>query len=116
MTSISDAPQNPLPFNGARSRKVPGGRVIRWLRANLFASVTSSVISLLLIVLLYAVPARAADVDGKWTGSLATPNGDVNVGFEFKSDGATLTGTTGARTVARIRFQTGLAVAPPAMT
>ena len=50
--------------------------------------------ALLLIVLLYAVPARAADVDGKWTGSLATPNGDVNIGFEFKSDGATLTGTT----------------------
>ena len=49
MTSISDAPQNPLPFSGARSRTVPGGRVIRWLRANLFASVTSSVISLLLI-------------------------------------------------------------------
>ena len=24
MTSISDAPQNPLPFNNARSRKVPG--------------------------------------------------------------------------------------------
>jgi len=52
MTSISDAPQNPLPFNSARSRNIPGGRVIRWLRANLFASVTSSVISLLLIVLL----------------------------------------------------------------
>ncbi len=52
MTSISDAPQNPLPFDSARSRKVPGGRVIRWLRANLFASVTSSVISLLLIALL----------------------------------------------------------------
>src|SRR6185295_195456 len=52
MTSISDAPQNPLPFSNARSRKVPGGRVIRWLRANLFASITSSVISLLLIALL----------------------------------------------------------------
>src|SRR5215216_3222723 len=52
MTSISDAPQNPLPFSSARSRKVPGGRVIRWLRANLFASVTSSVISLLLMALL----------------------------------------------------------------
>jgi general L-amino acid transport system permease protein len=52
MTSISDAPQTPLPFNSARSRKVPGGRVIRWLRANLFASVTSSIISLLLIALL----------------------------------------------------------------
>jgi general L-amino acid transport system permease protein len=52
MTSITDAPQNPLPFNSARSRKVPGGRVVRWLRANLFASVTSSVISVLLIALL----------------------------------------------------------------
>jgi general L-amino acid transport system permease protein len=52
MTSISDAPQNPLPFSSARSRKVPGGRVLRWLRANLFASVTSSIISVLLIALL----------------------------------------------------------------
>ena len=52
MTSISDAPENPLPFSNARSRKVPGGRVIRWLRANLFASITSSVISLLLVALL----------------------------------------------------------------
>src|SRR6266487_1242364 len=33
MTSITDAPQNPLPFNSARSRKVPGGRVVRWLGA-----------------------------------------------------------------------------------
>jgi general L-amino acid transport system permease protein len=52
MTSISDVPQNPLPFNSARSRKLPGRHVIRWLRANLFASVTSSVISVLLIALL----------------------------------------------------------------
>src|SRR6266516_3511403 len=52
MMSISDAPQNPLPFNSARSRNIPGRRVIRWLRANLFASVTSSMISLLLIALL----------------------------------------------------------------
>ena len=49
---------------------------------------------LLLLVLLYAVPALAADVDGKWTGSVSTPNGDIAVGFEFKSDGATLTGST----------------------
>jgi|SRR4051812_2371033 hypothetical protein len=51
-------------------------------------------IALLLLVLLYAVPARAADVDGKWSGSVSTPNGDVMVGFDFKSDGAALTGTT----------------------
>jgi hypothetical protein len=37
----------------------------------------------------------AADVDGKWTGNMATPNGDVPVNFTFKADGATLTGTTG---------------------
>ena len=39
-------------------------------------------------------PARAADVDGKWTGSLDTPMGAVNVGFNFKAEGGTLTGTT----------------------
>jgi hypothetical protein len=49
---------------------------------------------LLLLVLLWAVPARAADVDGKWTGSLATPNGDVTIGFDFKADGEMLSGST----------------------
>jgi hypothetical protein len=47
-----------------------------------------------LMLMLAAVPARAADVDGKWTGSLDTPMGAVMVGFNFKADGATLTGTT----------------------
>jgi len=47
-----------------------------------------------LVLMLAAVPARAADVDGKWTGSLDTPMGAVMVGFNFKADGATLTGTT----------------------
>ena len=41
-----------------------------------------------------AAPASAADVDGKWTGSIDSPNGPVNVGFTFKATGATLTGTT----------------------
>jgi hypothetical protein len=50
--------------------------------------------ALLLLVLLYAVPARAADVDGKWSGSIETPMGDIMVGFEFKADGAMLTGST----------------------
>jgi len=47
----------------------------------------------LLLVLLYAVPARAADVDGKWSGNVSTPNGDVAVGFDLKADGAALTGS-----------------------
>jgi general L-amino acid transport system permease protein len=52
MTSIVAAPQNPLPFGGSRSRKGVSVRAIRWMRANLFASVTSTVISLLLFFLL----------------------------------------------------------------
>src|SRR5687768_10292655 len=52
------------------------------------------VYALLAVMLLFAAPAMAADVDGKWSGSLATPNGDITVGFDFKSDGTTLTGST----------------------
>jgi hypothetical protein len=50
--------------------------------------------ALLLAVLLLSAPAFAADVDGNWTGSLETPNGAVQIGYTFKADGATLTGTT----------------------
>jgi opacity protein-like surface antigen len=50
--------------------------------------------AIVLGVLLLAAPALAADVDGKWTGTVSTPMGDVPVQFEFKADGATLTGTT----------------------
>jgi hypothetical protein len=46
------------------------------------------------VLVLVAIPARAANVDGKWTGSLDTPMGAVQVGFNFKADGTTLTGTT----------------------
>ena len=51
---------------------------------------------LLLVVMLglVAAPVRAADVDGKWSGSLDSPNGPVQMGFTFKADGATLNGTS----------------------
>src|ERR1700710_2775702 len=52
MTFVTDAPQSPLPFSRPRPRSVGSGRAIRWLRANLFSSIPSSVISLLLIFLL----------------------------------------------------------------
>jgi hypothetical protein len=45
-------------------------------------------------LLLLAVSAFAADVDGKWEGTMATPMGDIPVGFNLKADGAKLTGTT----------------------
>ena len=35
------------------------------------------------VFLLLTGVAFAADVDGKWTGTMTTPNGDVPVGFTF---------------------------------
>jgi general L-amino acid transport system permease protein len=51
MTTVTDTPQSPLPFQ-SRYRRTTGGRVIGWLRANLFASIPSAIISVLLILLL----------------------------------------------------------------
>jgi hypothetical protein len=50
--------------------------------------------SLLLASLLIAAPAFGADVDGKWTGSVDTPGGPVQVNYTFKAEGAKLTGST----------------------
>jgi hypothetical protein len=45
-------------------------------------------------LLLLVLPAFAAEVDGKWAGTMSTPMGDIPVGFSFKANGATLTGST----------------------
>src|SRR3954462_13419666 len=52
MAFASDAPDNPLPFARSRPRSVGGGRAIAWLRAKLFSSIPSSLLTLLLIFLL----------------------------------------------------------------
>jgi len=52
------------------------------------------IVPLVLGLMLLAGPAFAADVDGKWTGSIETPMGTLPVGFTLKADGATLTGTS----------------------
>ena len=46
------------------------------------------------LMFVLSVPVLAADVDGKWAGMVATPGGDVPVGFTFKADGEKLTGST----------------------
>ena len=38
-------------------------------------------------------PLHAADVDGKWSGSIDTPMGAIPITFSFKADGATLNGS-----------------------
>src|SRR3954454_10240163 len=52
MASMTFSPEDPLPIDRPRSRRTAAGRVIGWLRANLFASITSSIMSLLLIFVL----------------------------------------------------------------
>ena len=59
------------------------------------------------VLVLGAAPARAADVDGKWSGSLDTPMGAVQVGFNFKADGAALTGTTTGPDGAEVPIKNG---------
>jgi hypothetical protein len=59
------------------------------------------------VLVLAAAPARAADVDGKWSGSLDTPMGAVQVGFTFKADGAALTGTTTGPDGAEVPIKNG---------
>ena len=49
--------------------------------------------ALVLGLLLVAAPAFAADVDGKWSGSIEGPEGAIQIGFEFKADGTMLTGS-----------------------
>lgn len=46
-----------------------------------------------LAMMLTAAAAFAADVTGTWTATAQTPNGDFQLSFTFKQDGAKLTGT-----------------------
>jgi hypothetical protein len=48
----------------------------------------------IVILLMISITALAADVDGKWTGTVQSPMGDLSVAFTFKADGEKLTGTT----------------------
>jgi His/Glu/Gln/Arg/opine family amino acid ABC transporter permease subunit len=52
MTSMTDVPDSPLPLGRQRARRPPGGRVVHWLRANLFSSIPNAIITLLLVFVL----------------------------------------------------------------
>jgi len=47
-----------------------------------------------LALLLVSPAAFAGEFDGKWSGSIDTPNGPAPVNYEFKSQGGKVTGTT----------------------
>jgi hypothetical protein len=58
-------------------------------------------------LLFLAVSAFAADVDGKWKGSVSTPNGDFPVAFTFKAEGPTLNGSMTGMDGAEIAIKEG---------
>jgi len=45
------------------------------------------------MILGLAARAYASDVTGKWVGNVETPNGPLELTYEFKAEGETLTGT-----------------------
>jgi len=45
------------------------------------------------LILVAAVVAAAAEVDGRWQGTTSGPNGDFTLTFKFKAEGPTLTGS-----------------------
>ena len=51
--------------------------------------------ALLAFVMILGLAARvwASDVTGKWVGSVETPNGPIELTYEFKADGEALSGT-----------------------
>lgn len=63
--------------------------------------------ALVLALLLWAAPAMAGDVDGKWAGTVSTPGGDLEVAYDFKSDGAALKGTTTSPDGATVEIKNG---------
>lgn len=46
-----------------------------------------------ILIGLFAAVALAADINGRWEGTISGPNGDIQIAFNFKVDGAKLTGT-----------------------
>ena len=87
MTSVADAPENPLPFGRPRSRSVAGNRVIRWLRANLFQSIPSTIISLLLILVLAKACVSLVQW-GFWNALWSLPGNDTNACRAIRGLGA----------------------------
>src|SRR5438132_176047 len=60
-----------------------------------------------LMLLLMGATAYAADVDGKWTGTVDGLQGPTQVTFDFKSDGTKLAGTTASPDLGEVQIKDG---------
>lgn len=45
------------------------------------------------LILAFSAVSLAASLDGRWEGTFSTPNGDIQIAFTFKTEGAKLTGS-----------------------
>ncbi len=54
---------------------------------------TQRVVKSVLLTMIVAVVASAADITGDWKADLETPQGKVQVSYSFKQEGEKLTGT-----------------------
>ena len=58
-------------------------------------------------LVLMTASAFAADIDGKWSGSVDTPNGAVTIGYSFKAEGAALSGSMTGPDGAEVKIADG---------
>jgi len=64
--------------------------------------------SIAIALVLFAGSCFAADVDGKWAGTLSTPDGMmVPVAFTFMADGANLSGSTSGPDGSEVKIANG---------
>jgi general L-amino acid transport system permease protein len=87
MTMLTDAPENPLPLARPRSRRTPAGRAVGWLRANLFSSITSSIVSLLLLLVLGKALVSLVQW-GYWNAIWFIPDGNTSACRAIRGLGA----------------------------
>src|SRR5436305_14274737 len=87
MPSVTGAPENPVPFGRSRHRGATGNRVIRWLRVNLFSSIPSTIISLLLILVLGKACVSLVQW-GFWNAIWSVPGNDTNACRAIRGLGA----------------------------
>jgi hypothetical protein len=72
-------------------------------------AITRRLVLAVALCVLALAPLHAADVDGKWSGSIDTPMGAIPITFTFKADGATLSGSMGGPDGGEIPIKNGKA-------
>jgi general L-amino acid transport system permease protein len=91
MTSVTDAPTNPNPFNPTPYGRTRSGfarnRAIRWLRANLFGSISSGLITLLIGAVLVKAFVSIASW-GFWNAVWTVPGNDTTACRAVRGFGA----------------------------